>query len=457
MRLLHKLFLANLLLLITIAAIGNDAAIPRLQQYLKATFPNNELILDRPMLEQLAWVEGSAYRTSEMDASSGELTVHREIPRAMSRIFCIRQLREGKPENYTAFVAPQPEDGRLTRESFNHLSALMRRLSDAEYTALEASVILSSVTLSNSSLQQARKAIPEIELPNDTVQFLATTAPYAKAVYPLAAACEKQCPAINTLLTTLFLPDTHFRHMLYVEGGVGMYQHLGRLISQKQITRSGLDLWYAGWVANITGFRGHLSPHGSLYLTEDTYQSMQQLKLGLDRMLLQPGYTPLADYLGWKAERLGFNGRLDNGMSEFGLAWLATTLRVHRAQNAEQLVTAWYQLPNDTRKRLAAHVSRLLTQPDLPTPTYGPAVFANALAVCDGNIGKTLVQVLPAYFSALERAEELKKSGRMQTSVPVNFNLLASKESIEQLLASGPKTLIDVDSLTGAVQLVTLD
>ncbi len=448
-------FLVIVLFNIVVTAVqAANPAVIRIQNYLEATFPDKQLVLDTPMLEQLAWVESSPYHTSEMDPKAAQLTVHREVPRALSRIFCLRQLRSGLPENYLAFVKPQPEASRLTQESFNHLSALIRKLDDAEYTALETSVILSSVTLSQPAKEQTALALPNKSYPVDTVQFLAFTAPHANTIYPLARAHTKTHPQTEKLLTVLFQPDSHFRHMLYVEGGVGMYKNISRQIQNKQLTAAGLNLWYAGWVANITGFRGHIAPNGSLYLDEHTFQSMQRLKAGLDRMLQEPGYAPLADYLAWRAERLGFNGRLDNGISEFGLAWLSAILRIHQAKDASQLVTAWHQLPEPTRKKLAEHVSRLLTQPDLPTPTYGPAVFANALAITEGNMGATLKATLPVYFSALEQAEQHKQAGKMAQDIPVNFNAVADTKILQQLLQKSDSTpQVHVDKSSGIVLL----
>ena len=432
-----------------------NPAITRIQQYIDVTFPDGQLIIDLPMLEQLTWVENSPSRTSEMDTKATSITVHREIPRALSRIFCLRLLRSGLPEDYSAFVKPQPEATQLTQESFNHLSALIRKLNDSEYTALETSVILSSVTLSPLAKEQTSLALPNTPYPLDTVQFLAFTAPHANAIYPLVKMHTKKHPEMEQQLSTLFQPDTHFRHMLYVEGGIGMYKNIARQIQGKQLTAAGLSLWYAGWVANITGFRGHIAPHGSLYLDESTFQSMQRLKTGIDRMLLEPGYAPLADYLVWRAERLGFNDRLDNGVSELGLAWLSAMMRIHKAKDASPLISAWHQLSDTTRKKLQEHVSRLLTAPELPTPTYGPAIFANALALTDGDMNQTLKMTLPVYFSALEQAEEHKKSGKMKSDIPVNFNTVANTATLQQLLKSPEKknTSVRVDTISGVVLL----
>ena len=108
----------------TLAANNN---ITLIRDYVKQTY-DNELEISDVQLRQLNWVMDNPQSSPEL--SRHTTTIHKEIPRALSRLYNLQRLRSGTEQDYLKLVNPQQESGVevLTYNSFKKLSRGIRTL-----------------------------------------------------------------------------------------------------------------------------------------------------------------------------------------------------------------------------------------------------------------------------------------------------------------------------------------
>lgn len=108
-----------------------------------------------------------------------------------------------------------------------------------------------------------------------------------------------------------------------------------------EIKQGDLDLWYSHWVVNIAGFRGHISPKGSLYLSQNTYRAMTLVKQMPDRMIHEPRFNPMVHYLQRRGQWLHLNSMTSHPQEFMALASLAASLRLFAAEEGKQLYVSY--------------------------------------------------------------------------------------------------------------------
>ncbi|MET4710001.1 hypothetical protein [Endozoicomonas lisbonensis] len=381
-----------------------NANITTLRDYIKATY-GQELVISDAQINQLSWVMDNPLATPEMDFYTVK-GIHREVPRALSRLYNLQRLRSGTNEDFEKFIAPQKDAKALkvekaekveilSADSFRQLSADIRALKDYQYEGLAAAAIISAVTLSPEAIKKAR-LIPNLKLPTDSVKFLAATAPEAGKIYPLAQALNKRFKTGNHLFEVAFMPDSHLRHMMYNEGSLAMYEHIDQGLANGSVSRDDLRFWYYHWVINIAGFRGHIAPKGSLYLTQDTYNAMTAVKSVLDQLgTRKKDFNPMRAYLAKRADWLQLDKLTQNTDEQQALASIAASLRLFSPEQGKQLYQAFRQLTPADQKRWLAYSQFQFTNTRTPAPTYAPALFANA--VVEAGLTDTVVKVLPLF------------------------------------------------------------
>jgi hypothetical protein len=428
-------------------------AVAKIEDYIKATYSEPKLQVSRAQIKQLSWVFNNPFKTNEMSVKAVEDGMHIEVKRALSRLYCLQLLREGGKAAYDKFVEAQNEalvrdkssPTPLSFDSFQVLSNQIRALNEAQHRALISSTIMSSVTLSPAAKELAGKLVGKY--PEDSVEFSASTVEKAMEMYPLV---ETLTEAEQFWVRAAFPHHTHFRHMMYTEGGQGMFETLRQKITNKAILPQEIDVWYCHWMINITGFRGHLNPKGSLYLTENTFQDMMLLKTQIDELQKRPKHDALTEYLKKRAGLLGFANTHD--ISSLVLAHIGAMLRLHTPAEGEELAKGFNALDEKVRKEITHQYFESLTKVEL-TPTYGPALFANVLAKTK-DIGRTVQVCLPFYANAYANYRQLVATKQMASDVALNFNESASSSSVDKLLAmkKDEVAVMQIDVRTGSVK-----
>lgn len=440
-----------LLLVANLSIVAENRPNP-IREYIHKHF-ENRLEISPEQIEQLSWVLVNPVSTPELSTTIGLTPIHREIPRALSRLYCLQLLRRGAHEDYEAFVAPQtnPDIPRLTEVSFRQLSREIARLDSVSYEVIQAAAILDAITLSSEARKRASKVLKK-SIPEDAVDFLSMTAPYADKIYPLAQYIIKRHPGAARLFEVVYLPHSHLRHMMYNEGSLSMYTELNKGIQNKSISSSDIDLWYDHWVVNIAGFRGHSDPVGSVYLTQNTWRAMNQLKLLLDRLFREPKMNPVKVYLQKRGQWLHLNTLTRNPNEFLALASLGAAARLFTPAEGRALYTSFKSLPERDQKQWIQYNRKQLTALGVPSPTYGPTVYANAIAVA--GLSETIRKVLPVMLRVYEEEERMRAQGLLSDETPLSFRDLAQKPTLDRIIGGYRKFTTFINSDDGVAKLV---
>lgn len=216
-----------------------------LGQYIRQNFPAS-LKISSAQLAQLTWVLGHDRRSNDMDMQASANGMHIEIVRAVTRLYCLQLLKSGRTQDYDDFISAQlkaNENKTLTFNSFKKLSRHIQKLKSLDYQLLEVATILSAISLTSQAFTQAKILIDTKPLVADNLEFLSATLRKDPNIYPLTKNLVNDNIAAKKLLYVLFPPQTNFRHMLYTEGGVGMFKYLRTMIKHQYINADEIDLW----------------------------------------------------------------------------------------------------------------------------------------------------------------------------------------------------------------------
>ncbi|MDD7804656.1 MAG: hypothetical protein PUP46_03625 [Endozoicomonas sp. (ex Botrylloides leachii)] len=418
-----------------------ESVTDRIYAYANKTY-GKQLSLTPDEVRQLAWVNDNPIATPEMATKDTSHALHVEIKRALTRLYCLQLLKEGSETSYQYFIAPQIGKKNvplLNKKSFNSLSSLIQALNPTAFETLKTAAIISAVTLSPLAKKRAQEVL-KIKLPSDSMQFLATTAPVADKIYPLAQQLIKRYPAAEKDLETVFMPNSHFRHMMYNEGSFSMYSTMLAGIANRHIDKNTLNLWYAHWVINIAGFSGQVDPTGSLYLDQNTYNAMSTLKSIFDSLVQGASLNPMNAYLKKRAEWLGLSNLTQDENLQIALAGLGASLRLFTPAEGKALFEGVNALDNTVRKQWLVFAQAQLAVQSYPAETYLPAVFANTKKKV--GLTESISIILPLYVSVLIAEKEMRaeKPVRLQPNTPVSFRQLAENKSIDMLIAAKRNT-----------------
>ncbi len=429
-----------------------SAATERIKAFVHQHY-GQQLVLTDEQLEQLAWVEESQFYTPE---ATGRTDLHPEVPRALSRLYNLQQLRDGTPAGYRAFVEPQVLAGHhaiLSQSGFETLSRLIQGMSKVQYDVLAAASIISGVSLSPEAVRRAGRYLGNV-VPPDSTQFLSATAPYAGDIYPLAHQLISQHPEAKALFKVVFMPNSHLRHMLYNEGSLSMYSYLEDNIHSGQLSRGDIDLWYGYWVVNIAGFHGHLSGPGSLYLNQHAFEAINDLHRLFVTMFAGDTQNPMLLYLKQRAQWLGLGEHPLSENERLALAALGAMLRLYTPTEGSALVAGFKQLDSHNQALWVSHRVKQLQKQPFPSETYGPAVFANILR--QTSLPGTIKAVVPLYNSVIAEEHRMRQVHELPGTVPVSFQALARQGSTDILLRH-PKAAypIHINRETGVATITT--
>ena len=446
-----KLPLLPMILLVFLQPLLAATPVDTIRNYIQITY-GDKLQINDDQIKQLSWVMDSSVVTPEMESRELSQVIHREVPRALSRLYCLQLLRSGKNDDYQLFINPQSVEDKpkLNKDSFLVLSKRISGLDDESYAVLQASAIISATTLSVKAKARAVEVMSAV-LPEDSVQFLSVTAPYAGSIYPLAEKVIKKYPGAQRKLEVAFYPNSHLRHMMYNEGSLDMYAAIKKGIGNGSFTQDDLNFWYDYWVINIAGFRGHLEPVGSLYLGQRTYMAMHQVKLALDKMVKDRKVNPMILYLQKRSSWLHLSSLTNRSQEKTALASLAASLRLFTSQDGKALFQSFRSLSETDQRRWITYAERQLTILNTPAPTYAPALLANAVNM--GGLSKAIIKVLPVMLDGLELADKLRTAGVFKSDIALSFREMARSDVVTRIIESDKPLVVDINTNDGIVRL----
>lgn len=426
--------------------------IEALKTYVRNTFPHLLTLLAEKQYEQIDWIDTSNESNERLSTlSTNEYKIHHQQQRIFARLHFLFLLKLGDKSAYHQFTNGQKEP-RLTFEHFIELSSFVKKLSDAEYQQLWVATL---TFRSPEAITRAKKALGE-EPPFDGVEFLAKVMIKAPEIYPGVDELMQRDQTAQKGFATLF--DTgHFRHMMYVEGGFNMFDKLLVKIQKNEFKQKELDLWFTYWLIDVTGFRAQTNQLGSDYLNDNTYKAVITLKSHLDQLLINIQYPILKQYLMDRAKWLNVIENIETiETSELVLGRIAAMQRLFTPEEKTGLKNGLLRLEEKLGKEnFDTLISTLnpLQKNSEPTPTYGPLLLANLRA--ESNFEEAIFIGLPIYAKVLELYRQLRSDNKIDQSMPLSLNGLASADNIQALI-KGCDFLISIVPENGTTALKTI-
>ncbi len=379
----------------------------------------NLLSLTKPEAEQLSWRFASLDVSPEVALKAKEDKIfdpqdwqYMQLNRTMASLNSLRLLCQGDEGAYEQFVQAQPEDRKLSLDSFLQLARplKLRTMNDEVgylyLRALKAATLVAMVTLTPQARKRADALLGEDQYPIDSVEFMAHVFKdihVAKQVFPVIADLfnETDRPYHGLLsgwLQSAFASKRHYRHMLYTEcNGNGYVELFNKKQSgELDVSIDGFVFWRDYWTLNVAGFQGQINPKGSLYLDEVTYSNMRHLNDVLESLVDNDIAPNCADelylsYLRARGISLGLLSEqsppvealeddgtyslIKDNAKELLLTHMCAMLRLHKPEQVKIVKDCYEQSQIDaTRAELVVMGER-----GFATPTYLPAVFSNMM------------------------------------------------------------------------------
>ena len=379
------------------------------------------MVLTEDMHRQLYWLYNNSVNTSQSHPQVQHVSseLNQEIKRVLVRLNGLHLLESGTDLAYQEFTVAQPLDDRLSRTDFQYWAEWMQTIvvSPAARQCLVASCF---ITKSDAAVLAAQKLPGPVS--GDSERFITDVVCQSPTLFPMSKYFASDA---QELLPFVFLQNSHGRHMLDGEGNRLLYAYLRTQIKQGRITRDQYELWFARWVLNIAGLKGHVDPRGAYYLTQGLATSLRALKHALDTLWDNPDYDVYLAYLTFKQQQLG--------VSHLYLASLGALLRKHTAAAGAD-IQAWFgNLPQATQLQYTQAYERCL-ESLVTAPTYQPVVADNLLGLgC--SIAKTLTLFTQIDAKAMVLYEQAIQDHSIGEDVPLCYREFAYTESLEHLVA----------------------
>jgi hypothetical protein len=336
-------------------------------------------------------------------------------------IHCLEWILDGSDEAYEQFTAAQPEDERLTRESFQELSQQGHSLLQSKWSP---SIFSFSIT----DTQIARVMEATLVLKNTfksekgrTVFSLTTRGNHDES-YKQAMQVLRRWPTLSYSylhvgvgfggqLIQKVVNLANYGHITHLEGGPELFTRLKKSeIPYSDPTALSFDLFVH--TCRVAGSLGHIDNQSSLAYTERAHRALKAMATAVN-VLADPTKTEeLAynTYLQTRASWLGFDpeDHIDRVLTRVG-----TMLRLFTPEEGEIVKLAFMQLDAATRKEI-------VRQLDVQSNTQLTCRYAHVADVLlnlsnnpalgdtkEGRLTNAVIVGLPFIAGGLERHRQL--------------------------------------------------
>ncbi len=338
-------------------------------------------------------------------------------------LHCLHLILDGSDEAYELFSQAQPEDERISRNSFISLylegQAILKSgwkgLSETELLqALETALVLGDIGKS----EKARDLFSPLGIKApDHDDFHGQVMKTAPDLCP-SFACLPECSK-ELLIKTANL--AHFGHVFHLEGGPSMFSKLKESeLAYKDPFALVFELFIQK--CDVAGALGHVNRVSSLAYREKThqgYQSVQKAIFTLSDTSKTEGdaydvhLSQIADWLG-----LDPNVRIDRVLTRIG-----AMLRLYTKEKGTILKEAMAQLDQEASERVVSQLDLQEEGEFLRTPTYVPAFLLNLSQ--STSLTEAITIGLPFVAKVLEKHRASIEQGLFDPTIPLNFNAMA--------------------------------
>jgi hypothetical protein len=358
-------------------------------------------------LSQLKWYELNIDPQSPENRNRGTASpavkLHFEVERALARAFGFTLLYQRDEETaYATFTKDQEPHVRLDKASFSALRREVASFSVDVQDVIRATSFLSISVKAKEILKNAG-----LTLSDDSEVFLTQLAEASLQNPTLFPVIQELTPYQRTLLVKAYWPDTHFRHLLFLEGGENMVQMLVKGIKDGTFTKEDFIIWKWRWRVNLFGFKGGYSAKNYDAIT---HKDSLILLSALEELFDNPDMNFMLYYLNQLQALLNLDSITDLSADEKAyITKMAVSLHdikgIASSEGAILVVNAYLKFKNahpQKSSELIALFFKFFNNPDIKTPTYAPAVLNTAYQLFLNDTA--LKELLPPDISALQAA-----------------------------------------------------
>lgn len=343
------------------------------------TMGYHDMDLTEAELVHLSGYMGSTTVTPEARAENIIDKFHFEIKRGLARRYSFELLLRRDGTSYQEFIQAQNKSFPLSLDVFNRLSAEARSLNDD----LKVSIKISCLLTINETIKQPLKENGYV-LSNDSEEFLSQLMPVLSKNNSLLSLTKPLTAIQLNLLQKMFWPTMHFRHMLYTEGGDNMSKSFSDGVLTGEFDKQAFLAWKWRWLTNLFGFQGD---KGAKYYDAQTHFLAETVIIELEKILDDPAYSYLDNYLLKRAKLAGFNDGLNLSKAEQQLlghlAAYFNQVNVLSADTGKMIYAGYLEFNKefDSQGKLAALYEAQRKDRTAVTPTYVPAIINTAYLV----------------------------------------------------------------------------
>ncbi len=357
-----------------------------------------------------------------------------EFDRTIMTLHCLQLVLDGSDKAYQEFTAAQPENAKLSKESFNKLHLQGVTLLQSKYQgmskleimqAMEASLVLGDIGKS----EQARAVFKPYgagapdhdDFHGEVMQILQKNPELCPTFARLTPAAKK------LLLQSANL--AHYGHITHIEGGPAMFSHLKQSgVAVDSPVALSFDLFVH--TCDVAGALGHVNNQSSLVYTEPSHRAMQGMTDAC-KVLGDPTKTEIDAYNAYLSLRANWLGLDPQDRTCRALARMGAMLRLFTPEEGLILKQAVSKLDPDIQARIIAQLDLRDGREFGRTPTYMPAVLVNLAnnpelgASKEERLSQAVVLGLPFVARVLEKHKQNLEDHTADPTIPLNFNKAA--------------------------------
>ena len=399
-------------------------------KYIERTY-HDDLKLSPTELEQLSWAQNNDYSSNEMGILVKPGIIRIEVIRSLNGLYDLNLFVKGDKKAYKLFIKAQGNSPhKLAESSFIILSKIFKGLSKVEIEALRVATILRAVRKSPHQF----KFVVDKHL-NNTLFYenlLALSLRENHSIYPLAKEfCQQDINRVD-LLKMQINYQMSFKQMLHADGGQNMFKNLRKLIIHNNFSHKDFDIWMCSWILNIAALYSHVDHKGSLYLNQQVFEDIINLRKILRAFIKNPAIDPVRAYLAYRAKKTGINC-LKNHQKSLTLARIGALLKLHSTEDGNKLLEAYNELPATLQDEINNENNLQLTVDSMLSPIHVSVFFTNVYLYQKRNIKETLKICLPIYLNAILIYQDTINKGNLD-EIPLSFNQLASEREIAKIV-----------------------
>lgn len=391
---------------------------------------------------EILWLADSKVRKTEEGQASLQGTYSEqlfgqkyvEFDRTLMTLHCLKLIIDGSDHAYQTFTASQPEEVKLSRESFRTLHLQGKTLLNSNWKgltelqmaqAMETALVLGDMGKS----EKARQLFKPYGIAAPDHDDFYGEAIHVVVKHPELCPSFARLPQCGKELLSKVANLAHYGHVTHLEGGLNMFSKLKESgIAAKDPMALSFDLFVH--TSDVAGALGHVNNHSSLVYTEQAHRAMQAMGDAV-KVLSDPQKNEWDAYQAYLSVRSNWLGLDAHKSSDRVLTRIGAMLRLFTKEEGGVLRKAMLQLEPSMRDRIAAQLDVQPQSRSGRTPTYMPALLVNLLnnpqlgSNKDERLTKAITQGLPCIVRVLEKHQDLLAKGEIHPDIPLNFNQMA--------------------------------